>query len=99
MSKFSEFDDKKQSLEEVKSNERSSSLQDERYSDDTKHRKYLVLWVICLSSAWLLAVTVILFLCGGGIFHFDSAVFITLLATTTATVLGLPVVVLKGLFK
>lgn len=99
MSKFSEFENERQNAESLRTAELSSSLKDERYRDDTKHRKILVLWVIVLSSLWLLNVCVIMYLCGGAVFNYDTPVLITLLATTTATVLGLPLVVLRGLFE
>lgn len=70
----------------------------ERFSQDTRFRKYLAIWVMWIVPVWLLAVIVILILCGIEIFSLKSNVLITLLATTTVNVLGLAYIVLKGLF-
>ena len=70
-----------------------------RYSQDTSYRKYLAVWVMVVTSLWLLAVMVVLILIGAGVLTLDSTVIVTLLATTTANVLGLPLIVLKGIYK
>ena len=70
-----------------------------RYGNDTEQRKILVYWVIWLTSIYLGVILIVLMFVGGGLFTFNDGVLVTLLATTTATVLGLPLVVLKGLFK
>lgn len=63
-----------------------------------KHRKKLIKWGTRLSTCYLICV--ILILCYTMISKgLNSSVLITLLGTTTAIVLGLPLVVLKGLFK
>lgn len=69
-----------------------------RYKQDTGHRKKLVVWVRQVTSLWLFAVIVLLALHGANVLHFDTTVLVTLLATTTANVLGLALIVLKGLF-
>lgn len=48
---------------------------------------------------WLLGVMAVLILIGAGVLTLDSTVIVTLLATTTANVLGLPLIVLKGIYK
>jgi hypothetical protein len=69
-----------------------------RYTQDTKERKLLSHWVMCVVSLWLLGVlTVISFnkvwnLC------ISPTVCSVLLGTTTANILGLAFIVLKGLF-
>ena len=73
-------------------------LINERFSDDTKHRNKLVSWVMWTSSIWLTAVCVVfIFVAGGGLKCSDS-VMMMLLGTTTANILGLPYIVLHGLF-
>ena len=69
-----------------------------RFKNDTKWRCRLSWWVIIVDSAWLLLVIVILFL-NDLFLHLDNSVLITLLGTTTANVLGLAVIVLRGLFR
>lgn len=51
-----------------------------------------------MDSVWLAAVLCIQTL-NGGYLHLNDAVLVTLLATTTANVLGLAFIVLKGLFS
>ena len=66
----------------------------DRYKQDTAHRKTLVIWVMCVVSIWLIAVLAITILC-----QVSDNVKITLLATTTVNILGLPLIILKGLFN
>lgn len=70
----------------------------ERFSQDTRFRKYLAVWVMWIVPCWLILVIVILFLCGLQVISLNSKVLITLLATTTVNVLGLAYIVLKGIF-
>lgn len=77
----------------------------ERYRQDTRHRDYLVKWVVYTNSAWLIAILVIVIAHGAineegsDLFHLTDTVMVTLLATTTANVLGLALIVLRGLFN
>lgn len=64
-----------------------------RFGRDTKLRGALAIWTMVIISAWLLFVLVLLFF-----IELDSNVAITLLATTTINVLGLPKIILEGLF-
>lgn len=70
----------------------------ERYKQDTKHRDRLVKWMMVVVSAWLFiaAGIVITQLCINHIL--SDTVLCALLTTTTANVLGLAVIVLRGLF-
>ena len=70
----------------------------ERYSQDTRFRKHLALWVMCIVPVWLTLVLVIVFFCAFKLTNLDSSVLITLLATTV-NVLGLAYIVLKGIFS
>ena len=70
----------------------------ERYGQDTRFRRHLARWVMFIVPLWLLAVVVIIVCSGIGWIHLDKEVLITLLATTTANILGLAFVLLKGLF-
>lgn len=70
----------------------------DRFEKDTRWRYRLSWWVIGVDSVWLAAVLSILAL-NSGYLHLTDAVLITLLATTTANVLGLAFIVLKGLFS
>lgn len=69
-----------------------------RFSQDTRYRKYLANWVMAIVPVWLVSVMAILALCGCGVMKIASGVLIALLATTTANVLGLAYIVLKGIF-
>lgn len=69
-------------------------LKNKDLSQAIKHRNWLVCWVIITVTAWLLAVLVITIWC-----DLSDTVKVTLLATTTVNILGLPLIILKGLFK
>lgn len=69
-----------------------------RYKQTTKQRNVLANWVMWVVSVWLGLVLLILYLCGFGVTEMPSSVLISLLATTTANVLGLAYIILKGLF-
>lgn len=71
----------------------------DRYVQDTKHRHTLIIWMICVISIWLAGVITVVILNGTTALTIDDNVMITLLATTTANVLGLPTIILKDLFK
>lgn len=69
-----------------------------RFAQDTRHRRTLVRWMMCVVSIWL---AVVLFIAIGNntlYFGISDSVLITLLATTTLNVLGLSRIVLNGLF-
>ena len=67
----------------------------ERFGQDTRLRKILAIWTMVIISAWLVAVLVILFFRD----NLNPSVLITLLATTTINILGLPKIILEGLFR
>lgn len=71
----------------------------ERYSQDTKYRKHLAIWVMWVVSIWLAAVLLIITVVAIWDLSMKPNVQITLLATTTVNVLGLAYIVLKGIFK
>jgi hypothetical protein len=76
----------------------SKSLENQRYKDDTEHRKVLSTWAGTLVTVWL--VSVILILTNNYLkFHLSDSVLIALLGTTTLNVLGLMVIVLNDLFN
>ncbi|WP_143257100.1 hypothetical protein [Alistipes onderdonkii] len=66
-----------------------------RYYHDTIHRKHLICWVMWIIPVWLLAVLAITAFAGA----VSDTVKTTLLVTTTANVIGLALVVLKGMFS
>ena len=70
-------------------------LQADRYSSDTRDRKWLAQWATCVVSLWLFFVLLIVCLSK----HLSDAVLITLLGTTTLNVLGLSFIVLRGHFN
>ena len=69
-----------------------------RFMQDTEQRRWLVIWMMWIIGAWLaLTLFIVMFnklLC----FNISDSVLTVLLATTTANVLGLPLIVLKDLF-
>lgn len=66
-----------------------------RYYHDTIHRKHLICWVMWIIPVWLLAVLFITAFAN----NVSDTVKTTLLVTTTANVIGLALVVLKGMFS
>lgn len=79
----------------------TSSLKEQekiRYSQDTKFRKHLTRWVMFIIPIWLYMVFQLLCKCANGQWHLSDVVLSTLLATTTANILGLANIVLKGMF-
>lgn len=76
----------------------SKSLENQRYKDDTEHRKVLSTWAGTVVSVWL--VCVLLILTNNTIrFKLSDSVLIALLGTTTLNVLGLMVIVLNDIFN
>jgi len=69
----------------------------ERYGQDTLHRGHLITWVMIIIPTWLVFVLLIITFAKKEIV--SDTVKTTLLVTTTANVIGLALVVLKGMFK
>ena len=67
-----------------------------RYEHDTIHRKHLICWVMWIIPIWLIAVLLITAFTSPC--RVSDTVKTTLLVTTTANVIGLALVVLKGMF-
>lgn len=74
--------------------EQEKKLRNKSIDQDIKHRNILVYWVMCVVSVWLLGVLYIITYCWG----LSDTVKVTLLTTTTINILGLPLIILKGLF-
>lgn len=73
-------------------------LEAERYSSDTKDRKWLAVWTAVTVSLWLGGVIYIL-MHNDKTFCLSDTVIVTLLGTTTLNVLGLSFIVLRGHFR
>lgn len=76
----------------------SQTLKLNRYSDTSKLRKHSAYWVMIVVSFWLFLVVGIVFLCGFTVMNLEASVIIALLTTTTANILGLPLIILQGLY-
>ena len=74
---------------------RYGNLEGERFRQDTTSRKYLSIWVACVITLWL-GFTAFIFIKYGDVY--PEVVICTLLGTTTANIIGLGYIVLKGLF-
>ena len=70
----------------------------ERYADTSSLRRRTAKWVMWSVSLWLAGVLVVLVCTGLGCFTLSNRVLIALLTTTTANILGLPLVVLRRLY-
>jgi len=66
-----------------------------RFDQDTKTRFWLSIWVAVVSTLWLLFVVLVVCFCR---FTMSGEIMIALLCTSTANILGLPYIVLHGLF-
>ena len=84
--------------DDLKEQIKLKKLESERYSSDTKDRKWLAIWTAITVSCWLCSVLVILTFNEIFLFHLSDMVLMTLLGTTTLNVLGLSFIVLKGHF-
>lgn len=73
-------------------------LESDRYSSDTKDRKWLAIWTAIVVSTWLLVVLLILIFNEKFLICLNDNVLIALLGTTTLNVLGLSFIVLRGHF-
>lgn len=70
----------------------------QRYYQNTKYRRYFSVWVMIIVPSWLVLVLALLALCAFSVAALSDTVLVTLLATTTANILGLAFIVLKGMF-
>lgn len=75
-----------------------SEQEKQRFEQDTKHRNWLVIWVMIIISSWLTLVLILVYISTFLCPYFCKEIIITLLATTTVNVLGLPYIILHGLF-
>lgn len=73
-------------------------LENQRYSSDTRDRKWLAVRTVYAVSAWLILVILVLF-ANHSFIHLSDAVLVTLLGTTTLNVLGLTAIILRGHFN
>lgn len=69
-----------------------------RFGQDTRHRNWLVIWMMIVVSVWLIAVLLFSTFNYAWCLNISDNVLITLLATTTINILGLSKIILGGLF-
>ncbi len=69
-----------------------------RYNDTSDLRKHSAYWVMVVVSFWLILVVSIVFFCGFECMKLEPSVIIALLTTTTVNIIGLPLVLLQGLY-
>jgi hypothetical protein len=74
-------------------------LESDRYSSDTKDRKWLAIWTAVIVTLWLSTVLGILIFNEQKLICLSDTVLVALLGTTTLNVLGLSFIVLKGHFN
>lgn len=70
----------------------------ERYTDTSSLRRRTAKWVMWIVSLWLLGTFLVVLLCGLKRLNLSTEVLIALLTTTTANILGLPYIILQGLY-
>lgn len=74
-------------------------LKVEKLKDENTFRKGLVRWCKWVVSIHLVLVFIIIFLVAFKVGQLSDAVLVALLGTTTATVVGLVLAIIKGLFN
>lgn len=74
------------------------TLENQRYESDTNLRDLFAKGYSIILVLWLIAVLYILTNNNSNHYHFSDSVLIALLATSTANVIGMVVIVLKNLF-
>lgn len=72
-------------------------LKNQRYKSDTASREWLSIWTASVVTIWLIGVICVL-VYNSEYLHLSDAVLITLLGTTTFNIIGLSLIVLRGLF-
>ena len=70
----------------------------EQMIQNREDRKTSAIWVKKVISLWLIGTFILVVLYGFNLIKFPSEVICTLLATTTGNVIGLGVILIKGLF-
>lgn len=70
----------------------------EGIKQDIAYRKHLTRWVMCIVPTWLIGVLLAVFLCASNVWELSDIAMSALLTTTTANILGLAYIVLKGMF-
>lgn len=75
-----------------------SEQKKDRFTQDTRFRKLFSYWIIVIIPIWLILTILLMFFTGFGLTTFSDAAIVALLTTTTANVLGLAFIVLKGMF-
>jgi len=78
---------------------RQFQLENDSLANSNKHRNRLVIWMTIVVSAWLLFTAVIVSIKLSSDTGLSDTETCALLTTTTANILGLAVIVLKGLFR
>ena len=71
-------------------------LENEDLWNNIKLRKVLAYWSFGIITAWIILVAIVLF--DNKCLELSENIIITMLVTTTANILGLPIIVLRNLF-
>jgi type IV secretory pathway TrbL component len=85
--------------DDLKEQIKLKKLESDRYSSDTRDRKWLAIWTATIVTLWLIAVLCILIFNEQKLICLSDTVLVTLLGTTTLNVLGLSFIVLRGHFN
>jgi hypothetical protein len=76
----------------------SIELKNIRYKSNTDARNWMSVWTAVVVSLWLFAIMMVV-VCNGSDIHLSDNALIALLTTSTVKVIGLPYIVLRGLFN
>ena len=78
---------------------RTFKLTNDSIEDNNSHRNTLVCWMRTVVSLWLMFTALVVLFLYSKVGYISDSVMCTLLSTTTVNVLGLAVIVLRGLFN
>ena len=70
-----------------------------KFEDDNEGRREFSRSIFAVTVVWMLLVMMVVFQCAGGRWHLSDSVLIALITTTTATVIGVFVIVANYLFN
>lgn len=70
-----------------------------KFEDDNEGRREFSRNIFAVTVVWMFLVLMVVFLCASGRWHLSDSVLIALITTTTATVIGIFIIVANYLFN
>ena len=76
----------------------ANNLRKDRYKQKTKQQKHWSIFIMCFISCWSIFDFVMMILYGYNVLKLNDAIIITLITTTLAQIIALPIIICKYLF-